>query len=186
MFNSARGGRWVGQLELVDEELHPATGVLEPQTNSFTDYIFRVCEYCGARLRSTYIRTHQLRYCHGRQEESQADEEGEDEEENVEELDEIFGGINEEDQTLLAAGIGGVNEQDKDEALRLQERLSRQRQKRERTPPAQDDTDDFNRRWEALQRPHRRRRLSSPLQNGPLLTPPQSDSHCINIKPFFG
>ena len=141
----------------------------------------------------------------------------------MEELDEIFGEINEEDQTLLAAGIGGVNEEDEDEALRLQEQLSRQRQQRERTPPAQDDTDDLNRfwealqsphrrrrfseeldeilgeieedqddtddlnrRWEALQRPHRRRRLSSPPQNGSLLTPPQSDSHCININPFFG
>ena len=97
-----------------------------------------MCEQCGARLRSTYIRTHQLRYCHGRQEESQADEEGENEEENVEELDEILGEINDEDQTLLAAGIGGGNEEDEDEALRLQEQLSRQRQQRDRTPPRPD------------------------------------------------
>ena len=104
--------------------------------------------------------------------ECQAGEAGEDEEENAEELDEVFGEINEEDQTLLAAGIGGVNEEDEDEALRLQEQLSRQRQQWERTPPAQDDTDDLNCCWEALERPHRRRRLSSPPQNGPLLTPP--------------
>ena len=142
-----------------------------------------MCEQCGARLRSTYIRTHQLRYCHGRQEESQADEEGENEEENVEELDEILGEINDEDQTLLAAGIGGVNEEDEDEALRLQEQLSRQRQQRDRTPPRPDvlqsrvarqvhrdraeedgddvDMEDLQRRWQALQRspPSQRRRL---------------------------
>ena len=56
----------------------------------------------------------------------------------MEELDEILGEINDEDQTLLAAGIGGVNEEDEDEALRLQEQLSRQRQQRDRTPPRPD------------------------------------------------
>ena len=101
----------------------------------FTYYIFRVCEHCGARLRSNYIRTHQLRHCHGRQDnETQADEGNEENaEENEEELDEILGEINDEDQTLLAAGLGGVNEEDEDEALRLQEQLSRQRQQCERT-----------------------------------------------------
>ena len=79
-----------------------------------------MCEHCGARLRSTFIRTHQLRYYHGRQEESQADEGGENEEENVEELDKIFGEINKEDQNLLAAGLGGVSEEQEKEALHLQ------------------------------------------------------------------
>ena len=39
----------------------------------------------------------------------------------MEELDKIFGEINKEDQTLLAAGLGGVNEEKEEEALRLQE-----------------------------------------------------------------
>ena len=56
----------------------------------------------------------------------------------MEELDEILGEINDEDQTLLVAGIGGVNKEDEDEALRLQEQLSRQRQQRDRTPPRPD------------------------------------------------
>ena len=94
----------------------------------------------------------------------------------MEELDEILGEINDEDQTLLAAGIGGVNEEDEDEALRLQEQLSRQRQQRDRTPPRPDvlqpargeseassavDMEDLQRRWQALQRspPSQRRRL---------------------------
>ena len=115
------------------------------------------------RLRSNYIRPHQLRHCHGRQDnETQADEGNEENaEENEEELDEILGEINDEDQTLLAAGLGGVNEEDEDEALRLQEQLSRQRQQRERTPPGANDTEDLNLRWQALQRPQRRRLASS-------------------------
>ena len=97
----------------------------------------------------------------------------------MEELDEILGEINDEDQTLLAAGIGGVNEEDEDEALRLQEQLSRQRQQRDRTPPrpvvlqpargeseasSAVDMEDLQRRWQALQRspPPQRRRLASP------------------------
>ena len=41
-------------------------------------------------------------------------------EENVEELNKIFGEINKEDQNLLAAGLGGVSEEQEKEALHLQ------------------------------------------------------------------
>ena len=102
----------------------------------------RVCDGCGARLRSNYIRTHQRKHCHGREPEEDDDEGvediGEDEELHVEEdlhVDEVLAIVNDLDQTLLGGGIGGRDEADEEEALALQRRLHQQRMNAERTPP---------------------------------------------------
>ena len=89
-----------------------------------------------------------------------------------EELDEIMGEVNDEDQTLLGAGLGGATAEEEEQAQRLQERLSRQRQQRERTPPRAEaeEAEEAEERWadlwgryRALHRPPaRRQRMASP------------------------
>ena len=152
----------------------------------------RICDGCGARLRSTYIRTHQRRYCPGpavdesveginSEAEFSHDEQEEEEEEEVQPLDEIMGEVNDEDQTLLGAGLGGADPEEEEAALRLQEQLWRQRQQRERTPPSysdSDDTEDMRRRFRVLQDlpPRRRQRMASPPpdDNRPVIPLPPS------------
>ena len=102
------------------------------------------------------------------------EQEEEEEEEEAEELelDEIMGEVNDEDQTLLGAGLGGADAEEEEAALRLQQHLWRQRQQRERTPPSargpatsdSDDTEDLRRRFRVLQDlpPSRRQRMASP------------------------
>ena len=140
-------------------------------------YQIRICDGCGARLRSTYIRTHQLRYCHGPpvdEPEAGSEIDSEEEErialEEEEELDEVLGEVNDEDQTLLGAGLGGANVEEEEQALRLQQQLARQRQQRERTPPGaereeeeEEGWSDLSGRFRALHRPARRQRMASPL-----------------------
>ena len=92
--------------------------------------------------------------------------------EEEEELDEIMGEVNDEDQTLLGAGLGGATAEEEEQAQRLQERLSRQRQQRERTPPRAEaeEAEEAEERWadlwgryRALHRPPaRRQRMASP------------------------
>ena len=64
--------------------------------------------------------------------------------------------MNEDDQTLLGAGLGVAVEEEEDAALRLQDHLRQQRQQRERTPPGpeadSDDSEDLTRRWRNLRR----------------------------------
>ena len=177
---------WGGQVGHEDEELLLCTG-LENFLIHLIVFIcqIRICDGCGARLRSTYIRTHQLRYCHGpaaaepdQSITSEAGSEIDSEEEQMnssseeEELDEIMGEVNDEDQTLLGAGLGGATAEEEEQAQRLQERLSRQRQQRERTPPRAEaeEAEEAEERWadlwgryRALHRPPaRRQRMASP------------------------
>ena len=149
----------------------------------------RECEGCGTRLRSTYINTHKRRYCRGRAApnedgedvfdnvvaDHEAADEVEEEKVDVEELDEILAEVNEWDQTLLGAGIGGANEHEEEDALQLQRRLAHQREQRERTPPRSESEDssgwgDLNERWRALRGsppPPQRRRHDSPPPTSP-------------------
>ena len=98
---------------------------------------------------------------------------GDDEDDEEEHVDEIMGEVNDWDQTLLGAGLGGANAEEEEAALRLQEQLARQRQQRERTPPFQaqgdgqdteDESEDLRRRLRNLQdlSPRRRQRMASP------------------------
>lgn len=106
---------------------------------------YKVCDGCGARLRSNYIRTHQRRHCRGPQVDNvqEAEEGGDDGEVGVGEvheeadlhLDEVLDIVNNLDQTILGGGIGGRDEAEEEEALELQRRLYQQRINSERTPP---------------------------------------------------
>ena len=106
---------------------------------------YKVCDGCGARLRSNYIRTHQRRHCRGPQVDNvqEAEEGGDDGEVGVGEvheeadlhLDEVLDIVNNLDQTILGGGIGGRDEAEEEEALELQRRLYQQRLNSERTPP---------------------------------------------------
>ena len=132
----------------------------------FIDLIqIRICNGCGASYSTGYIRQHQLRHCPGRQEDevevandnsNAGHNTDEDDEEDLGELDEIMGEVNEDDQTLLGAGLGVAVEEEEDAALRLQDHLRQQRQQRERTPPGpeadSDDSEDLTRRWRNLRR----------------------------------
>ena len=107
---------------------------------------------CGARLRSTYLRTHQRRHCHGRQAEAEDDpadqevgqggpvgeeaaEEVEDGEDDLFHIDEVLGIANELDQTVMGGGIGARDEEEEEEALALQRHLHQQRLNSERASP---------------------------------------------------
>ena len=106
-----------------------------------------MCDGCGARLRSNYIRTHQRKHCHGREaaeeEDDVVDNDGEvvdndGEEPVVEEdlhVDEVLAIVNDLDQTILGGGVGGRDEAEEEETLALQRRLHQQRMNAERTPP---------------------------------------------------
>ena len=106
---------------------------------------YKVCDGCGARLRSNYIRTHQRRHCRGPQVDNvqEAEEGGDDGDVGVGEvheeadlhLDEVLDIVNNLDQTILGGGIGGRDEAEEEEALELQRRLYQQRINSERTPP---------------------------------------------------
>ena len=98
----------------------------------------------------------------------------------------ITGEVNEDDQTLLGAGLGGGTVEEEEQARGLQEQLARQRQQRERTPPGaeSDDTEDLRRRFRALQGspPARRQRLSSPApaaEWSQLAPPSPSDNNVV-------
>ena len=84
-----------------------------------------------------------------------------------EELDEVMGEVNDEDQTLLGAGLGGANVEEEEQALRLQQQLARQRQQRERTPPGAEREERWSDLWGRFRalndRPARRQRMASPL-----------------------
>ena len=99
---------------------------------------------CGARLRSTYLRTHQRRHCHGRPAEAEDDqvdqeggpggeeaaegvEDGEDGEDDLFHIDEVLAIANELDQTVMGGGIGARDEEEEEEALALQRHLHQQR-----------------------------------------------------------
>ena len=84
-----------------------------------------------------------------------------DEEEEIEHVDEVLAEVNDWDQTLLAAGLGGAEAEEEDAALRLQQQLEQQRQQRERSPPEidSDDSADLRRRFRNLRRRSVRPRL---------------------------
>ena len=131
----------------------PASGFYLKLLHCHTCYQIRNCDGCGARLRTTYIRTHQRRHCPGREEageeaDEQADEPGEEDlvmvverdghqgdGDEVLHVDEVLALVNDLDQTILGAGIGGRDEEEEEEALALQRRLQHQRLNAERTPP---------------------------------------------------
>ena len=110
--------------------------------------LHKICESCGARLRNSYIRTHQRKHCPGRDVGEVEDGEltmvvvrdGPQEEEEEEggvalHVDEVLADL---DQTILGAVGGGLgrDEGEEEEALALQRHLQQQRLNAERTLPA--------------------------------------------------
>ena len=129
----------------------------------------RICPSCGGNYRTSYLRIHQRRHCHGPGEEEDDDDNDEEIEDVVEvqddeevtdglEVDEVLDVVAEVEQTV--AGIrqrrGIVDSDDEDEVETLTRRIRQQRLQAERRRPEDDDND---------LPPAQRSRVSSPSRN---------------------
>ena len=114
----------------------------------------RICPSCGGNYRTSYLRIHQRRHCHGPGEEEDDDDNDEEIEDVVEvqddeevtdglEVDEVLDVVAEVEQTV--AGIrqrrGIVDSDDEDEVETLTRRIRQQRLQAERRRPEDDDND---------------------------------------------